>query len=114
MARTPYDFTDMIAAEYRNAVTKHPKFCDEFTAFDLNTAMAGEISSKYANSKGPYQADLLLQEELWEASTAYLKGDKEHCLQELAQCGAVILRMMEFVQNEIDLEPKKPFPVEEP
>jgi hypothetical protein len=31
---------------------------------------------------------------------AYQQGDKEHALQELAQCGAVIFRMMEFVESE--------------
>lgn len=92
----------MIEDEYFKAKSKHPKFCDEFTMFDLKTAVTGEVTMKLSNSEGPYQADLLLQEELWEATAAYLKGNKEHALQELAQCGAVILRMMEFVQNEMD------------
>ena len=95
-------YSSMIWDELSKAVKKHPKFCDEFTAFDLKTAVAGEVSFKLANSDGPYQADLLLQEEVWEATVAYKKGDKEHCLQELAQCGAVILRMMEFVQDEME------------
>ena len=33
---------------------------------------------------------------------AYKKGDKAHAMQELAQCGAVILRMMDYVQNEME------------
>jgi hypothetical protein len=39
---------------------------------------------------------------LFEAFVAYKEGDKKHCLQELAQCGAVILRMMQFVQDEME------------
>lgn len=87
---------------HREACKKHPKFCDEFTTFDLQTAVAGEVSFKLANSEGPYQADLILQEEIWEATVAYLNGDKKHCLEELAQCGAVILRMMQFVEDEME------------
>jgi hypothetical protein len=32
---------------------------------------------------------------------AYQQGDKEHALQELAQCGAVILRIMETIEKEM-------------
>lgn len=35
---------EMIQAELEKACAKHPKFCDEFTAFDLSTAIAGEVS----------------------------------------------------------------------
>ena len=45
-------------------------------------------------------SDRILVEEINEAVVAFLQGDKEHCLQELSQCGAVILRMMEFVKEE--------------
>lgn len=91
----------MIEQEYTQACEKHPKFCDEFTAFDLTTALSGEMSFKLVNSKGPYQADMILQEEVWEATVSHIKGDREHCLQELAQCGAVILRMMQYVEEEL-------------
>ena len=52
------------------------------------------------NAEGPFEADCLLYEEVAEATEAWLQRDKEHCLEELAQCGAVILRMMEFVEKE--------------
>lgn len=45
-------------------------------------------------------------EEILEALEAYKAGDKEHTLQELAQCGAVILRMMEFVEQDFCKEDK--------
>jgi hypothetical protein len=40
-------------------------------------------------------------EEVYESIEAYLDGNLHFCMTELAQCGAVILRMMEFVQKEI-------------
>lgn len=52
------------------------------------------------NSEPVTYADWILGEEILEAFEAYKQGDLEHCLQELAQCGAVILRMMQFVQDE--------------
>lgn len=90
----------MIEQEFTKACEKHPKFCDEFTAFDLETALRGEKSFKLVNSERPYQADMILQEEVWEATVSHIKGDREHCLKELAQCGAVILRMMQYVEEE--------------
>lgn len=87
---------------HREACAKHPKFCDEFTAFDVTQAIEGEMASKLANSVGPYQADMILFEEIWEATAAYVKGDLKHAIAELAQCGAVILRMMQFVQDEME------------
>jgi hypothetical protein len=44
----------------------------------------------------------ILQEEITEAMLAFAEGDLSHCLQELAQCGAVILRTMEFVKNKME------------
>ena len=90
----------MIHKELEKACKKHPKFCDELTALDMGTVRAAEFSFKLVNSEAPYQADMILQEEIYEAIAAYKQGDKKHCLQELAQCGAVILRMMQFVQDE--------------
>jgi hypothetical protein len=37
---------------------------------------------------------------IFEAMVAHQYNEKEHCLEELAQCGAVILRMMEVVDAE--------------
>lgn len=89
-----------IIIEHRNACKKHPKFCDFFfhkdAAWDLT-----EINLKKGNSSGPQYADSILFEEIVEAMVAYENGELEHCIQELAQCGAVVLRMMQFVRDEI-------------
>ena len=45
-------------------------------------------------------ADNVLMEEVAEAFSAYQKGDKAQALQEFAQCGAVILRIMEKIEKE--------------
>lgn len=94
-------FLSSIVGEYMDAVEKHPKFCDELTGATQEQMGMLEFRIKKVNSKGPYYAEFLLREEFAEAMNAYLKGDKEQCLQELAQCGAVILRMMDFVRCSI-------------
>ena len=58
----------------------------------------GEIDE----GKPPYMADRILSEEVFEAIEAYQKEDLVHAQQELAQCGAVILRTMEMLENEIE------------
>lgn len=95
-----YTFLKAIYDELEKAEKKHPKFCDVVTENSLAQYIQFEKNIKEANSCAPYAADRILVEEINEAVVAFLQGDKEHCLQELAQCGAVILRMMEFVKNE--------------
>lgn len=102
MSRNALDFNVMIAKEYKAAKEKHPKFCDVLSQLPKNQVHQDLQDLRFVNSYAPYRADALLMEEVYEALEAYQEGDKEHAIQELAQCGAVILRMMEFVQNEID------------
>lgn len=90
-----------ISEAYNEACRKHPKFCDALTGAIQSNMALYEHRIKMVNSKPPYYGDFILNEEIAEALNAYLKGDKEHALLELAQCGAVILRMMDFLQNEI-------------
>lgn len=89
-----------IKEELRKAESKHPKFCDSMTGRSDNATAATLLFWRKVNEKAPYHADAILMEEVYEAVEAYKKGDKKHCLQELAQCGAVIFRMMEFVEEE--------------
>lgn len=89
----------MIEQEFAKACEKHPKFCDEFSHEDAAWDLT-EINLKKENSKRPNFADSILFEEIAEAINAHYQGDREHCLQELAQCGAVILRMMQYVEEE--------------
>ena len=99
-------FTGMILAQLATAEEKHPQFCDYMTLPEKNyseeerryKAMNGALST---GEPKEYSGDMILQEEIAEALNAYQEGDKEHCLQELAQCGAVVIRMMEFVEKEM-------------
>lgn len=94
-----------IKEELRKAEGKHPKFCDKMTnCVSADFMKKSELLYKKFNSKPPYSAESILEEEVREALSAYLEGDKVHTLEELAQCGAVIIRMMDFVSNEIDKE----------
>lgn len=99
-----------IKKELRLAEKKHPKFCD---CFDSLIGIGYENKLKEILQYIRYRNDELektnnigavdnLHEELFEASLAYAEGDLPHCLQELAQCGAVILRTMDFVKNEME------------
>ena len=91
----------MIETELRNAVERHPEFCDAMSnpAIDFQEL---EDAAKRSNSHAPYYAENILAEEIYEAMNAYRMGDKAHCIQELAQCGAVIIRMMDFVKKEME------------
>lgn len=94
------DFLEMVMTEYKGAKEKHPVFADQFTDFAIVTfAKNYEDLLKSLNSRPPYRATLILKEEIAEATTAYLEKDKARCLQELAQCAAVIFRMADFVEE---------------
>lgn len=88
-----------IKEQLRKAEKKHPKFCDEIKNENCDYRFF-EARYKEYNSEGPYYALDLLHEEIFEAMVAHQYNEKEHCLEELAQCGAVILRMMEVVDAE--------------
>ena len=95
-------FIALINAGLDKAESKHPKFCDDFTGA-REWFIVDELERwRKVNSGAPYHADAILNEEILEALEAYKQGDLEHCLQELSQCGAVILRMMQFVQDEME------------
>lgn len=95
-----------ITEELRKAEAKHPKFCDEITGKPPNTVKKALANLRLENDVPPFYADSILHEEICEALEAYQEGNKEHALQELAQCGSVIIRMMDFVSNEIEKESK--------
>ena len=95
-------FLFKIIDEHKDACRKHPKFCDDFTGA-REWFIVDELERwRKVNSVAPYHADAILNEEILESLEAYKQGDMEHCMQELAQCGAVILRMMEYVQDEME------------
>lgn len=92
-----------IEKELRNAVTKHPKFCDNFTEDKSGMIwQTREECAKTRNAKMEPTADSILFEEIAEAFNAYQHGDKKQALKELAQVGAVVFRCMEYVQKEME------------
>lgn len=86
-----------IIDEHKVACRKHPKFCDHFIDESARTWAEAEMRIKAKNSQQPEYADCVLMEEVAEAFSAYSKGELDNALQELAQCGAVILRIMEKI-----------------
>ena len=93
----------LIEDELRHAVAKHPKFCKGFT--DDLTGMywsEHEHNVKARNAHHAPTAESVLMEEIAEAFNAYQHGNKQNALKEFAQCGAVIFRIMEYIQKEID------------
>jgi hypothetical protein len=91
-------FLYRIIDEHKVACRKHPDFVSSIIDPSSRVSWAeSEARIKLRNSRGPQCADNILMEEVAEAFAAYQQGDKEHALQELAQCGAVILRIMEKI-----------------
>ena len=97
-------FLFKIIDEHKFACRKHPKFCDEITGKLPKTVKKALANLRLENGVPPFYADSILHEEICEALEAYQEGDRIHALEELAQCGAVIIRMMDFVSKEIEDE----------
>lgn len=94
-------FMGMVLDELQKAEGKHPKFCSSIIDPTSSKSWAeAEYRIKLRNQRGPEYADNVLMEEMAEAFAAYEHGDKEHALQEFAQCGAVIMRIMETIEKE--------------
>ena len=104
-------FNGMIQDELDKAEAKHPKFSDFMTGRSYKAIKDALLFWRRHNEKAPYHADSILFEEIYEAVEAYKKDEKVHCIQELAQCAAVILRMMGFVEDEIKVQAKTPIVV---
>ena len=102
---------EKIKRELENATKKHPLFCHAYANSEkeyISRALASIRSyNEFCEKQGKKIAATILQEEILEAEEAFLSGDFDSCLHELAQCGAVILRMMEFVETEKALKDKE-------
>lgn len=100
-------FADHIAAinkELTYAVGKHPHFADRFassttTLPTVENLLAVAHAKSDAEGKSGDSFETTINEEVLESLEAYLKNDLDHAYQELAQCGAVILRAMEWVDT---------------
>lgn len=97
-------FKMMIDAEYAHACKKHPKFVNAWFTYVPDMPSVKKALGKYRkeNSKQrTMSAYSVLNEEFLEYVEAYYKGNLKHALRELAQCGAVILRMMLMLDKQM-------------
>ena len=92
----------MVLDELHKAESKHPKFCDEVIPPGFEFSEDEKRWKKWNDEATTHYACDLFYEEFFEALNAYEHGDKEHALQEFAQCGAVILRIMETIEKEME------------
>lgn len=96
-------FFGNIEKELRNAVTRHPEFCKEFTEDKSGMIwQTREECAKARNTKMTPTADSILFEKIAEAFNAYQHGDKKNAIRKFAQVGAVVFRCMEFIQKETE------------
>ena len=91
-------FMGMVLDELQKAESKHPKLCDEVIPLGFEFS---EDEKKWNDEATTHYASDLFYEKYFEALNAYVHGDKEHALQEFAQCGAVIMRIMETIEKEM-------------
>ena len=97
---------EAIEKALEHAKAKHPHFCDEIcNAYTLGrsgeTLKSNRRILKRQVDGGYSSAVTILICELAEAIEAYAHGDLAHCLEELAQVGAVNIRMMEAVEEKM-------------
>ena len=95
-------FIAQMKIELAEAESKHPHFADGLSERSAGNVKFNLDFLREKNGKPPYMADSILSEEVFEAIEAYQKKDLVPALLELAQCGAVILRTMEMLENEIE------------
>ena len=90
------------------AETKYPNFADSFFSRDTASNEDSVASIKtclnywrqLSDSEKPhYSVEATLQEEVLEVMEAAAENRWEDCMTELAQVGSVVLRAMEWVQN---------------
>ncbi len=99
---------ELVEAELANAKRKHPHFIDHFTnvtAEEASSCLDGlRAFLRTRATFGEVAFQSVLTCEVLEAIEAYTHGDLAHARQELAQCAAVCIRGMEFVEAEMAKE----------
>lgn len=87
--------------EYDAAVKKHPVFASSPTM--TGAGFINALLHSYRRTNDDLGSDStaysILKEEVLEAFSAWLKGDKAHARQEFAQCVAVIMRCVEMMEG---------------
>lgn len=95
----------LVLDELENAKRKHPHFIDDFCSLtssdsDRILSLHRERLAQYIDWKSCDFHTVLLCE-VYEAMQAYAHGDLAHARQELAQCAAVCIRGMEYIEGEL-------------
>lgn len=97
---------ELVAAELEAAKKKHQHFVDHFTK--LSPSVTDSMLSAQRKVLADYiewkTCDFIsvLDCEILEAASAYAHGDLAHARQELAQCAAVCIRAMEYVEKKME------------
>ena len=103
----------LVIEELEAAKKKHPHFVDRIFWLPASTLSADEdlemMRARLADTiaGGRCNVGALLRCELEEAKNAYAHGDLAHARQELAQCAAVCIRAMEYIEDKINKETNK-------
>ena len=101
-------FFNKIAQQKQLAESKYPHFADSFfsqlTALNENSVTAIKTRLNFCrirslSEKPHYSIEATLHEEVLEVLEAAAEERWEDCMTELAQVGSVVLRAMEWVQN---------------
>lgn len=100
--------TKSIIDQVRFAEMKHPDFVVRFESSTtvlpaVQNSLAVARAKSDAEAKDGYSFEATINEEILEALEAYLQKDYKHALEELAQCGAVIVRAMYWVKQHKEL-----------
>lgn len=100
------DNISLVLDELENARQKHPLFVHQFQRTDSFADMDQQLRRMrellaIAVLKEVSDFEDVLICELYEAKSAYAHGDLAHARQELAQCAAVCIRGMEYIEAEI-------------
>lgn len=96
--------TKIIIDQVRFAEMKHPDFAKSFASSTTvlpavqNSLIVARAKSD-SEAKEGYSFEATINEEILEAIEAQLQGDYQHAYLELAQCGAVIVRAMEWIKQ---------------
>lgn len=97
---------ELVEAELAAAKRKHPHFIDYFTSLEVADAEAFLYAMRQVleNRGNFHEVNFLnvLQCEMAEAIEARARGDLAHTRQELAQCAAVCIRGMEYIESELE------------
>lgn len=92
-------YVGKIQQEWSKAVSKWPEFARRFMPqySDISEDLA---RCRALSNKDPYCIMYTMFEEVFEVFEAYAKGEYEHCMNELAQVGAVSIRAMQWLDEQ--------------